>query len=674
MLLTRVTLENYGVFRSRRDFDFNCSNEKPIILLGGRNGAGKTTLFESIMLCLYGQSFLEKKISRKEYEKFLSNKIHRYLGSKASDDLTSITVDFNFYHEGKETKYSVTRKWDNEDGRINEEFSVKVNEKPLDDVEQSEWQSFIEGLIPRGVSKLFFFDGEKIQKIAEEGSEDVEIKTSFDTLLGLDLVEQLQSDMVIYLSRQRGGKNEEVSTKLDQLMKEKEEQLDANKILAEKIASINVEIQTTTKSIQMIESKISKLGGGYATKREESRIRKIELERQLGIVENNIQELCSGLLPFCVIPQELKALGEQLRSDEEVLKQRFEKEILEKNFNNVKSDFASEKLWSSLGVNDAIKKKLVSKLEDILNENIGEDKSSQIGVINLSTAETTNILLLMDKIENDIPKQLEKETLEYNEIINELRKIQTILKNTPNDDEIGPLVSELNSLNETIGSLKKEIEYAEQKIVNNSSLLKVINSRIKGLVEEKHKDERTSAQVEAANKVQKVLDEYAKKLKEKKLQLLEQYLLESLDVLMHKTGFIDKVSINSDTFAITLYRKDGTEIDKEFLSKGEKQMLATSVLWALAKTSGKPLPFIIDTPLARLDLEHRENLIERFFPFAAHQVAIFSTNSEVDEKYYPKLKPYISRSYLIAYDPEKGETKVSKDEYFWDSKEGIVAL
>jgi DNA sulfur modification protein DndD len=97
-------------------------------------------------------------------------------------------------------------------------------------------------------------------------------------------------------------------------------------------------------------------------------------------------------------------------------------------------------------------------------------------------------------------------------------------------------------------------------------------------------------------------------------------------------------------------------------------------LLALAKTSGKPLPFMIDTPLARLDTSHRDNMIHKFFPYASHQVVIFSTDSEIDQQYYEKLKPYLSRSYAMEYLPGKGKTK-QNDGYFWNDKgEKVIAV
>ena len=143
-----------------------------------------------------------------------------------------------------------------------------------------------------------------------------------------------------------------------------------------------------------------------------------------------------------------------------------------------------------------------------------------------------------------------------------------------------------------------------------------------------------------------------------------------MKILFHKTDFVDKVSIDKNIFEITLLGKDENVIRRDELSEGEKQMFATAVLWALARTSGRSLPFIIDTPLARLDMDHRDNLVDEFFPVASHQTIILSTDSEISKPYYEKLKPYITRSYSMDYDEENRCSKVS-DTYFDLKKEKI---
>ena len=64
------------------------------------------------------------------------------------------------------------------------------------------------------------------------------------------------------------------------------------------------------------------------------------------------------------------------------------------------------------------------------------------------------------------------------------------------------------------------------------------------------------------------------------------------------------------------------EINKASLSAGEKQLMVISLLWALALCSKKKLPVIIDTPLSRLDSEHREALITTYFPQASDALLI----------------------------------------------------
>ena len=672
MHLTKVTLKNYGVYRDKTEFDFTTTSDKPVVLVGGTNGAGKTTLFESILVGFYGISFLGKKTTKKEYNKFLANKIHRFLGSTASADSTSIIIDFKYFHNGDVDDYTVDRTWRNEDGRIIEELKIKKDNKRLDSVEESQWQSFIEELIPRGVAKLFFFDGEKIVKMAEEENEDIEIKSSFDSLLGLDIVEQLHSDLKVHIMRNMKDDAKTIQIQHDQHLKERDEILDDISRYEAKLGAKNTETDELGREINTIEAQVSKIGGGFASKRGELKTKKASLQMKKISLESDLRTVISGPTPLGLIPQLIKSLKSQIVKDEKILKQEIRQEILHEKESELSKLLKSKKLWNEIDTDSQSKEKLI---EDILSVFESEQKSkNSTSMFNLSPLDYANILTLFDNLKTKYLQNLKKLSDEYRDVNDELQKIDASLVNAPNDDELGPLISKLNSLHEEQGVLKTEAGHLEQQISSKNSYLKMLNFKLRNILADKYKDKNAGVQAELATKVQKVLDEYVEKLKIKKLELLEKYLLEEIQRLMHKENLVTKVSVDKDTFEIKLFDKDGNQSPKDLLSKGEKQMYATAVLLALAKTSGKPLPFMIDTPLARLDVGHRDNLIKKFFPYASHQVVIFSTDSEIDQKYYLQMKPYLSRSYAMEYLPGKGKTH-QHSSYFWNDKgEKIVAV
>ena len=667
MLFSKIILENYGIYKDRQIFDFTSSSEKPIILCGGTNGAGKTTLFNSVMLCLYGQDSFEKRTTRKDYDEFLRRKIHRYLGSKTFADFAAITVEFQYYHQGKVENYSVTRLWKNDDGKIIENLSIKKNGEKLDSVDESQWHQFIRELLPRGIARLFFFDGEKIVKIAKEGGEDIEIKSSFDMLLGLDMVEQLKSDLEINLMRNMKGGTKEIQEKKDELdseLVELQKTVTDLKIKRERKLDVLNEIQ---KTVDDYEAKISRLGGGYATQRHELQKNESVLEERTSSLEEKIREICLDALPFSMIPRQLEQLVAQINQDQEITKNHLEKQILEENLSQVSGEISGDKFWNDFKVDSNLKKEISSKIENLFQAKIPSMSETQNPVIDLSPNETVKILDTVKKADVVMLSKLEKYTIEYNKITEELQKTKTALSNAPTDDEIGPLITKLNSEHEKMGVIKTEIDHSDQKIHEEISLIGLKKLALRQLVDEKYKQKASETNLQITRDVQKVLGLYSEKLREKKLHLLEKYLIEAIQVLIHKENFIEKVAIDKKTFAITLYRKNNQEMFKDELSEGEKQMFATAVLWALAKTSGRPLPFMIDTPLARLDVEHRGKLVETFFPSASHQVVIFSTDAEIDEKYYAQLKPFISKSYLMKYSSDSGSAKVEEG-FFWEQK------
>lgn len=170
-----------------------------------------------------------------------------------------------------------------------------------------------------------------------------------------------------------------------------------------------------------------------------------------------------------------------------------------------------------------------------------------------------------------------------------------------------------------------------------------------------------------AGRVGQALQQYEERLLETKLAQLQGEFVKRFNHLARKDGFVADARINRSTFETTLIDRDGREIPKSHLSAGEKQVYAIAMLWALARTSGRALPMIIDTPLARLDSEHRAAIVERYFPEASHQVIVLSTDTEVDQPLLDKLMPAVSHMYRLDYDPVDRST-TARPGYFYDGE------
>ena len=134
--------------------------------------------------------------------------------------------------------------------------------------------------------------------------------------------------------------------------------------------------------------------------------------------------------------------------------------------------------------------------------------------------------------------------------------------------------------------------------------------------------------------------------------------------LARKDDMVARATIDTRKFTVKLLDRRGVEIEKSKLSAGERQIYAIAMLEALARTSGRRLPVVIDTPLGRLDSHHRANLVRDYFPRISHQVILLSTDTEVDEAFYKELSPHISHAYEICFDDRKRSAHL-KEGYFW---------
>lgn len=186
MKIEYIKLENFRQFKDVK-IDFSTNDEKNVTIIMGNNGSGKTTLAQAFTWCLYGEtSFLIKDLLNKEKERELDNYLSTY-----------VKVKIGLEHSDK--KYVIERKqaWQKRGTRIakdNPEVSVLITKqsgetKVISDSISCERE--INKILPKELSKYFFFDGERIEKMSKEvqgGKRSSEFADAVRGLLGLNTI------------------------------------------------------------------------------------------------------------------------------------------------------------------------------------------------------------------------------------------------------------------------------------------------------------------------------------------------------------------------------------------------------------------------------------------------------------------------------------------------------
>ena len=238
------------------------------------------------------------------------------------------------------------------------------------------------------------------------------------------------------------------------------------------------------------------------------------------------------------------------------------------------------------------------------------------------------------------------------------------LAQIPADATVRPRMEQLTDLNRRLGALEQARAETEERLRGLQFQLESKARERNRAAEQFQGRLDVGNRVQLARSVQQALGDYLQRLTRLKVAQLRETVAACFNRLCRKGDVVTQIDIDAVTFAVTLFDRQGRAVPKEELSSGEKQIFAIAMLWGLAQTSGRPLPVIIDTPLGRLDSDHRRNLIEQYFPHASHQVVLLSTDTEVDQPLFDELGPSVSHSFHLHYREEDAQTELT-DGYFW---------
>lgn len=650
MIISSLTLENFRVFKGKHRIDLETKKDLPIVLFGGLNGAGKTTILTAVKLVLFGKASLKGSITSTIYNNYLEDQINKGAGDLNS---ASVSIEFDYSKLGKHYRYLIERSWSINNNKLKESLLIHENDKALSELNLSQAQSFIFDLIPLGVADLFFFDGEKIKEMADDEDGHILID-ALKKLVGVDLIEKAAFDtgVVIRKNKKAGSSNEEraIIERLEAELISAEEEIEL-KTSDYGNSHLPYEAELEAK-LKKSKQKLNESGGAWSKSRDELITEQGSITARKKELETKIIELMRGDIIFCAAPSFMKNLISQLNKDLSVSKSHDFNDRLDKKLSNLNT-----------------KDKALSSLVDQLKDDNIADARHQISSFQFSEAEKSANGSLESK------KALLELIAQYDDLESKLDDLGLNISRAPDEAELKSIFTEINAIEleiEKASNRKMEIKREIRELLNIAIKLTYDLDKVYSRLQ----SEESSVKVDnVGNKVIEAMEKLSKTLIKDKITELELEFNKVFQRLTRKADMTHQVKINQENFKIELIDKLGNTVNKKRISSGEKQIYAFSMLESLGKVSGRNLPFIVDTPLGRLDSNHRTRLIENFFPKIGEQVIVLSTDTEVDEDFYDALMPHISKSYEIIYNESEGSSNVDSG-YFWSnsSKENEIEL
>ena len=651
MQLKSLTIENFGIYKGVHTVDLTVTEEKPIVLFGGLNGGGKTTFLDALQLVLYGKHAKCSNRGAQAFGAFLAGTKNRF--SDPTEGV-SLTLEFTHKAETDEYTYIVKRSWSVASSPENTKDKLKVFcNGEIDEFVSSNWDDFVNEFIPQSLSDLFFFDGEKIENLANPERSSELIQTGLENLLGLDLLTQLRSDLtVIENERKKSNIDENLIKRVSDCESEIGEHDIVLRSLRNEVAGLEKDISGLNLAINRVRQTARISGAHLIEERDSIKFELGAIDRQL---KDNLQQrvrIDAGACPLGLIPKLLDETKQQIAIE---AKAKQAKEL-----DASISDY-EEQILSTLtqGNVDKVTLKAINKfVEDTRNER--RSFAANGCYIDLPLSIFTG---LDDRIASEQSER--KKLIKLREDLKEKKALFIKQEEAiPDYNDVKAILSELAALEVEFKSKNTLLEHNKALLAQAIARRDVLNTRYTSLLTQQNKDtfeQKRALQVcDHVNKLKATMHSFAKAMIKENIELIEQKIAEKFIGLTRKDNMINSVSVNTETFALTLISQEGDALAPSRLSAGERQLLAIAILSALAEASGKELPTVIDTPLGRLDGRHRSKLIDNYFPKAASQVLLLSTDEEITGKYYTALKPFINREYHIAFDEQRNTSTISE--------------
>ena len=690
MKINRITLFNIGPYADINSFELDLSKEKNIVLIGGKNGAGKTTFFKAIKTCLYGCKVWGFDAPGKEYFSIvggLMNSRSKY------DSSSSAYVEIELYfNDGKQVNiYTLHREWKKNKQTICEYFHVKKNGLLILGQEEDDFINYLLSIIPPDMFNFYFFDGESIAEFFLGADGNKNFRNAFLKLYGLDTLSIMVENFNRHIKKsdsQKSGYDKFLEAK-----KELETQAQIYESLKNEILEIENKIDLLQIKARALQNNYSKDGGISLAEWKEINTAITKEENTRDNINRWLKEVANHYIPFIIIEKQLRVLLSELQdAQENERKNSVLQTFSDSSFSNALANYLISNGESTINADDLIAylSSLMSSSEESLNFGFSSGQISRI------------IAQIYEKLDFD-KNLIAKAITQLNASLKKNKQYREQLMST-SVDGYQNFIEEKETIENQLSSLLVLIERKRVDSDNQAVKVSVAEKefeKVKAAYEELLKNKSIANISERAAATFSLLEE---KLVKRQADILQKEFVDCFSSIINKDHFIDGIVIDKKINVIPYkniditrrqmdnYRRDNKEFLSLFnnveliinmnklefgevdsisvpspitapFSQGERQVYIMSIYLALLKTSKKDIPFFIDTPFARIDSNHRSNIISEFFSKVHNQMFILSTDEEIIGEYYDMLINKVSNRFLLQINAY-GRTKIVSDKYF----------
>lgn len=699
MKIQQIKLKNIGPYISENELNFTTvDNNRRMVLIGGKNGAGKTTLFKAIKICLYGcVAFGYETINSKyfaEIAQMINSTVKLQKNSEAQIDL-SLLLDDGKYNN----VYVLSRRWKIGLKKISETFEVRKNGTVLSETEKEDFKCYILHLLPPNLFRFYFFDGEKLSDFVFNGNKNSDFKEAFLKLCNLDTMEIIRENFR-RISRNKTKENFTFSDEYESCLKEDE-------MSAVRVENAEDEFKNIEQSVFSIDEQLAILEKSYAKSGGISKIEWKSMQEQIAKEEARreekrkwLKDIANNVIPFIILKKDLIELKEQIAVEQKAqINSNLKKTIDTPEIRDIISSILSD---SGIELAKDITDKIVF---DIVNY------SSQIGdinpILNLSDMDRFELNAKINSLYSFDVNRIKEATDDIEASLRCVKRIRKKIERSSVDsyDEYLQKKSELNEVKAKLTQQLLELDKELQQLRANRAVCALKLSKSKTAYEAILKKQSIN---DISARALLAFDELQEILYEKSIKTVELEFQKRFNMLINKNDLIDGIHIDRNLnvfpyknkkfnakeirkslfingneyiiaqiglFAFEILQKKLLTDEEEFelpvevkqqLSAGEKQIFVMALYQALSHLNKVNVPYIIDTPFARIDGEHRENILKHFFKELKGQIIILSTDEEVVTNYKLILSDIISDTYILNH-TEDGKTEIKANTYFGES-------